>query len=75
MGAFEVVKRLGLRLSDVEVSTKYDGSPVLKLGGCFMAGLGCLVAGLVVLLKRRDYRDQRRDYRDQDRQSSHSQEL
>ena len=23
----------------VEATTRYDGSPVLKLGGCFMAGL------------------------------------
>jgi hypothetical protein len=26
-------------LPDVEATTKYDGSPVLKLNGCFMAGL------------------------------------
>ncbi len=38
-GAFEIVKALGLALPDVEASTKYDGSPVLKRGGSFMAGL------------------------------------
>ena len=38
-GLFEPVKRLGLSLADVEATTKYDGSPVLKVGGCFMAGL------------------------------------
>jgi hypothetical protein len=37
--AFEVVRIVGCGLPDVEATTKYDGSPVLKLGGCFMAGL------------------------------------
>jgi len=37
--AFEMVKTIGLALPGVEATTKYDGSPVLKLGGCFMAGL------------------------------------
>jgi hypothetical protein len=37
--AFEVVRSLGLTLPDVEAATKYDGSPVLKRGGAFMAGL------------------------------------
>ena len=36
---FEPVRTVGLTLPDVESSTKYDGSPVLKVGGCFMAGL------------------------------------
>jgi hypothetical protein len=30
---------VGLTLPDVEATTKYDGSPVLKVGGCFVAGL------------------------------------
>ena len=38
-GAFERVKAVGLRLPDVEAVIRYDGSPVLKVGGCFMAGL------------------------------------
>ena len=38
-GCFETVTRVGLTLPDVEATTKYDGSPVLKVGGCFMAGL------------------------------------
>jgi len=38
-GGFEQVRRVGLSLPDVEATTKYDGSPILKLGGCFMAGL------------------------------------
>jgi hypothetical protein len=38
-GAFDAVKAVGLALSGVEATTRYDGSPVLKLGGCFMAGL------------------------------------
>ena len=37
--AFAIVRTVGLGLPDVEATTKYDGSPVLKLGGCFMAGL------------------------------------
>ena len=36
---FEVVRAVGLTLPNVDATTKYDGSPVLKLGGCFMAGL------------------------------------
>ena len=36
---FDIVQAVGLTLPDVEATTKYDGSPVLKLGGCFMAGL------------------------------------
>jgi hypothetical protein len=39
MPAFDAVRSVGLRLPDVEASIKYDGSPVLKAGGCFMAGL------------------------------------
>ena len=37
--AFDMVKTVGLALPDVEATTKYDGSPVLKRGGSFMAGL------------------------------------
>ena len=37
--AFDMVRTVGLELPDVEEATRYDGSPVLKLGGCFMAGL------------------------------------
>jgi hypothetical protein len=36
---FETVKTVGLTLPGVEATTKYDGSPVLKVGGAFMAGL------------------------------------
>src|ERR1700752_4215421 len=36
---FDRVRTVGLALPDVEATTRYDGSPVLKLGGCFMAGL------------------------------------
>ena len=38
-GAFDRVEALGLALPDVGASTKYDGSPVLKRGGAFMAGM------------------------------------
>jgi hypothetical protein len=37
--AFDTVRADGLTLPDVDATSKYDGSPVLKLGGCFMAGL------------------------------------
>jgi len=36
---FERVKAVALALPDVEAATRYDGSPVLKVGGVFMAGL------------------------------------
>jgi hypothetical protein len=36
---FDTIKAVGLTFPDVEADTKYDGSPVLKLRGCFMAGL------------------------------------
>jgi hypothetical protein len=36
---FDLVKEVGLRLPDVEASIRYDGSPVLKAGGSFMAGI------------------------------------
>lgn len=37
--AFEMVRAVGLTLPDVEAAMKYDGRPVLKVGGIFMAGL------------------------------------
>jgi len=37
--AFDRVKTLGLALPGVEAATRYDGSPVLRLGGIFMAGV------------------------------------
>ena len=36
---FEAVTRVGLTLPGVEATTKYDGSPVLKVSGSFVAGL------------------------------------
>jgi hypothetical protein len=36
---FDVVRKVGLTLPHVEAATRYDGSPVLKTGGCFLAGL------------------------------------
>jgi hypothetical protein len=36
---FEMVRAIGLALPDVQATTRYDGSPVLKAAGCFMAGL------------------------------------
>ena len=36
---FAAVKAAGLTLPGVEVATRYDGSPMLKVGGAFMAAL------------------------------------
>ena len=36
---FDIVRSVGLGLPGVEAATKYDGSPMLKVGGSFMAGL------------------------------------
>jgi hypothetical protein len=36
---FDVVRELGRSWPDVQAGTKYDGSPVLKCRGCFMAGI------------------------------------
>jgi hypothetical protein len=36
---FETVREVGLALPNVQAATKYDGSPVLKVGGAFMAGM------------------------------------
>ena len=36
---FERVRDVGLSLPGVEAVIRYDGSPVLKVAGCFMAGL------------------------------------
>jgi hypothetical protein len=37
--AFAIVRELGLALPDVTAGTRYDGAPVLKRGGAFMAAL------------------------------------
>jgi hypothetical protein len=37
--AFDIVNEPGCSLPNVEATTKYDGSPVLKAHGVFMAGL------------------------------------
>ena len=37
--AFAPIRKIGLSLPDVEAATKYDGSPVLKARGVFMAGI------------------------------------
>ena len=36
---FDLVRKVGLTLPQVEATTRYDGSPVLKVRGAFMAGL------------------------------------
>jgi hypothetical protein len=37
--SFAPVRAVGLTLPDVEATVRYDGAPVLKARGCFMAGL------------------------------------
>ena len=37
--SFALVRTVGLTFPDVEAATRWDGSPVLKARGCFMAGL------------------------------------
>jgi hypothetical protein len=37
--AFAPVRKIGLSMPGVEAAFKYDGSPVLKVGGVFMAGI------------------------------------
>jgi hypothetical protein len=41
---FDVVKELGCSLPNVEATTRYGGSPVLKAHGVFMAGLAMHVS-------------------------------
>jgi hypothetical protein len=36
---FQIARDIGLRLPDITEATKYDGSPVLKWKGMFLAGL------------------------------------
>ena len=59
--AFEKVREVGLSLPNVEATTKYDGSPVLKLEGCFMAGLAThLSAEADTLVVRSGYEERER---------------
>jgi hypothetical protein len=37
--SFDAVRAVGLELPGVDAATRYDGSPMLKVGGRFMAGL------------------------------------
>lgn len=37
--AFDIVRIVGLTLPSVEAAVKYDGSPVLRVDGIFMAGI------------------------------------
>ena len=36
---FDTVRDVGLTLPDIEAATKYDGSPVLRANGIFVAGI------------------------------------
>ena len=58
---FAVVQAVGLALPDVEATTRYDGSPVLKLDGCFMAGIAAhRSAEPDTLVVRSDFDDRER---------------
>jgi hypothetical protein len=37
--AFAIVRETGAAWPDVQPATRYDGRPVLRIDGCFMAGL------------------------------------
>ena len=37
--SFDTVAALGLALPDVETATRYDGAAILRMRGCFMAGM------------------------------------
>ena len=37
--AFDLVRTIGLTLPRVEAGVRYDGAPVLRLDGCFLAAL------------------------------------
>lgn len=39
MESFDLVRTVGLSFPAVEAGTRYDGSPVLRVAGCFMASL------------------------------------
>jgi hypothetical protein len=55
---FAVVRSVGLTLPDVEAGTRYDGSPVLTLGGAFLAGLTAHASAEPdTLVVRMDYED------------------
>jgi hypothetical protein len=59
--SFDAVRRIGLKLPDVEAATKYDGSPVLKVGGAFMVGLASHEsADADTLVVRCDFEDRER---------------
>jgi hypothetical protein len=61
VAAFEIVRTAGLALPDVEATTKYDGAPVLKVGGSFMAGLAThRSAEPDTLVVRADYDERQR---------------
>ena len=58
MLAFSAVKALGRALPGVEAATKYDGSPVLKLDGCFLAGMATHASAETnTLVVRADFAD------------------
>ena len=53
--AFGIVAELARAWGDVEAVTKYDGSPMLKCRGCFMAGMaGHVSAAADTLVARID---------------------
>jgi hypothetical protein len=64
MTAFEIVKTVGLALPEVEAMTNWAGLPVLRVRGCFMAGLashrsvepGTLVVRCLLMIENGSWR-------------------
>jgi hypothetical protein len=57
--AFEIVRTVGLELPGVTETVKYDGSPVLRLGGSFLASLAMHESAEPGTLVVRSARDER----------------
>ena len=55
---FDRVRHVGLTLADVKAGIRYDGSPVLTVRGCFVAGLATHAsAEPETLVVRSDFED------------------
>jgi hypothetical protein len=60
--AFDVVKEIGCSLPYVEAATRYDGAPVVKAHGLFLAGLAMHAsaeAGILVMRAEYEEREDR----------------
>ena len=62
--SFEIVRAVGLTLPNVEAGRRYDGLPVLRFGGCFLAGLATHPSAEPGTLVVRASEDERRGFVD-----------